>query len=207
MDWHVPDIAQSEGKLPGGRELDRAAQFSALYRRHYDAVLRYALRRTDPETARDVTAETFLVAWRRLDVVPADEASAGPWLYGVARRVLANAERSQRRAESLSARLRQEPSYATACDAAGVVAENIRLTEALATLTETDQEALRLVGWEELDLDGASRAMGCSRGAMAVRLHRARRRLERALAVVADDDPRTAMGWPASHPRISEETR
>lgn len=207
MDWQLPDIAQSEGKLPGGRELDRAAQFSALYQRHCDAVLRYALRRTDPETARDVTAETFLVAWRRLDVVPPEDTDARPWLYGVARRVLANAERSRRRTENLTARLHQEHRTASAADAAVVVAETSRLAAALATLTETDQEVLRLVGWEELDLASAAVAMGCSRGAMAVRLHRARRRLERALEVVADNEPAPAMGWPASQRRISQETR
>jgi len=207
MDGRLPDIAQSEGKLPGGRELDRAAQFSGLYQRHCDAVLRYALRRTDPETARDVAAETFLIAWRRLDVVPADDTNVRPWLYGVARKVLANAERSRRRTENLTARLQQERPTASAADAASVVAETSLLTEALATLTETDQEALRLVGWEELDLAGAAEAMGCSRGAMAVRLHRARRRLERALEVVADDEPRLATDWPASHRRISQETR
>jgi RNA polymerase sigma-70 factor, ECF subfamily len=121
--------------------------------------------------------------------------------------VLANAERSQRRAENLTGRLRQERQNASAADAAGVVAETSRLTAALATLTEADQEALRLVGWEELDLAGAALTMGCSRGAMAVRLHRARRRLERALEAVADDEPRPAAGWPASHRRISQETR
>jgi RNA polymerase sigma factor (sigma-70 family) len=187
--------------------VDPTARFIALYQRQYDAVLRYALRRTDPETARDVAAETFLIAWRRLDIVPADDTHACPWLYGVARRVLANAERSRRRAENLTARLQQERRSASAADAAGVVAETARLTAALATLTETDQEALRLVGWEELDLAGAALAMGCSRGAMAVRLHRARRRLERALEVSADDEPRPAVGWPASHRQISQETR
>ncbi len=112
--------------------MDPEVRFDALYRAHYGAVLRYAARRADPETARDVVAETFLVAWRRLSAVPA------------------------------------EP------------------TE-LALLSEEDQEALRLVGWEELDLAGAARAMGCSRGAMAVRLHRARRRLKRALQATSGD--------------------
>ena len=186
--------------------MDRAAEFSALYRRHCDAVLRYALRRTDPETARDVAAETFLIAWRRQDVVPAEDAEARPWLYGVARKVLANAERSRRRTENLTARLHQERRTASAADIASVAAETSRLAVALATLTETDQEVLRLVGWEELDLAGAALAMGCSRGTMAVRLHRARRRLERALDMVADDQPRPAAGRPASH-RISQETR
>ncbi len=47
-------------------------------------------------------AETFLVAWRRLDDVPAD---ALPWLYGVARRVLANERRSAGRRAALEQRV------------------------------------------------------------------------------------------------------
>ncbi len=88
--------------------MDRGDRFSELYRAQFEAVLRYALRRTDPETARDVAAETFLVAWRRLDSLPADQAQAAPWLYGVARNVLANADRSQRRAERVTAKLSHE---------------------------------------------------------------------------------------------------
>jgi DNA-directed RNA polymerase specialized sigma24 family protein len=46
--------------------------FESLYRRHYGAILRFAARRADEQSARDVTAETFLAAWRRLDAVPRD---------------------------------------------------------------------------------------------------------------------------------------
>jgi DNA-directed RNA polymerase specialized sigma24 family protein len=87
--------------------MDSADRFSELYRAQYEAVLRYALRRTDGETARDVAAETFLIAWRRLNAVPAPT-QLTPWPYGVARRVLANVERSQRRANRVTARLGQE---------------------------------------------------------------------------------------------------
>src|SRR5258708_23734219 len=121
--------------------MNRAEQFSDLYQRHHEAVLRYALRRTDPETARDVAAETFLVAWRRLDVVPADDRQAGPWLYGVARRVLANAERSRRRAENLTTRLAHEGRNASVADAAGEIAEGARLRTALGMLSDAHQEA------------------------------------------------------------------
>jgi RNA polymerase sigma factor (sigma-70 family) len=161
--------------------MDRGDRFSELYRSQYEAVLRYALRRTDPDTARDVVAETFLVAWRRPGAVPADPGQAGPWLYGVARRVLANADRSRRRLERVTTRLGQERLPGQVPDIAGAVAERARLERALTCLTASDQEALRLVGWEELDLAEAALAMGCSRPAMAVRLHRARRRLVRAL--------------------------
>ena len=184
--------------------MDQSEKFSELYRAHFDAVMRYALRRTDPETAKDVVAETFLVAWRRLDAVPADGAMASPWLYGVARRVLANSTRARLRADRLTARLGQDRSVASSADAAGAIAESDRLRHALATLSELDQEALRLVGWEELDLAAAALAMGCSRATMAVRLHRARRRLEQALGMT-ERGPAGGRNGPLRE--ISQETR
>jgi RNA polymerase sigma-70 factor, ECF subfamily len=162
--------------------VDPRQRFTQLYEEHYDAVMRYAARRTDQDTARDVVAETFLVAWRRLDVVPGDAEEAEPWLYGVARRILANADRSQRRTDRVTARLaHQRPGVAQAPDPADAVTERARVEQALLALSDADQEALRLIGWEELSLASAARAMGCTRTAMAVRLHRARRRLARAL--------------------------
>ena len=60
-------------------------------------MLGYALRRTDnTDDAADVLAETFLVAWRRPDEIPPGP-QARLWLYGTARRVLANQRRAERR--------------------------------------------------------------------------------------------------------------
>jgi RNA polymerase sigma factor (sigma-70 family) len=187
--------------------MDRAGRFSDLYQAQYEAVLRYALRRTDPETARDVAAETFLVAWRQLDVIPIESGMAGPWLYGVARRVLANTERSRLRAERLTIRLGQQRRVAGVPDEAGSIAEIARIRAALATLSEPDQEALRLVGWEELDLAAAALAMGCSPATMAVRLHRARRRLERALGSAGRPGSKPVSGGAGPLQKISQETR
>jgi RNA polymerase sigma-70 factor (ECF subfamily) len=169
--------------------VDQEERFTALYRAHYGAVLCYARRRTDPDTARDVAAEVFLVTWRRLAEIPADPAQVQPWLYGVARRTLANSDRSRRRAQHLTARLIHHGSADWQLpDPADAVAEQGRLRRALDGLRQPDQEALRLVGWEELDLAGAAVAMGCSRSVMAVRLHRARRRLASALRALEPDD-------------------
>ena len=49
-------------------------------------------------------------------------------------------------------------------------------------LREADREVLSLIAWEELSVADAARALGCSAAAFSVRLHRARRRLERLLA-------------------------
>jgi RNA polymerase sigma-70 factor (ECF subfamily) len=72
---------------------ERRRRFEEIYAACHDPVLGYVLRRTgNGHDAADVLAETFLTAWRRLDDVPGGE-STRPWLYGVARRVLANHHR------------------------------------------------------------------------------------------------------------------
>jgi RNA polymerase sigma-70 factor (ECF subfamily) len=149
-------------------------RFVALYEAHAAAVLGYARRRTaGPEEAEDVLAETFLIAWRRRDAVPAD---ALPWLFGVAANVLRNRARSERRQAALSARLAAEPALPVEHDA-----PDPRLRDALAALKPIDREALLLTAWEGLSADRAARAAGCSRATFHVRLHRARKRLAQAL--------------------------
>lgn len=153
-----------------------AALFESLYRACYEDLLRYALRRTGrPETAADVVADTFLVAWRRFGDIPAG--NARPWLFGVARNVLANQHRAERRTTDLAARLRHELSGAivTAPEAPA------EISAAFATLNATDQEVLRLVGWEGLSTEELAVALGCSANAARIRLHRARTRFADAL--------------------------
>ena len=54
--------------------------------------------------AGDVLADTMLVAWRRLDEVPGGDTTR-LWLYGVARKVLANRRRGDGRRDRLVERL------------------------------------------------------------------------------------------------------
>jgi DNA-directed RNA polymerase specialized sigma24 family protein len=80
---------------------DLRRRFEQVYALHHAGILGYVLRRTgNADDAADVIAETFLTAWRRIDDVPAAEA-ARPWLYGVARRVLANQRRGEQRRMAL----------------------------------------------------------------------------------------------------------
>src|SRR5947209_42011 len=80
----------------------REERFEGLYVAHAGRVGAYVRRRAASSTADDVIADTFLVAWRRLDDVP-DRAL--PWLLGVARRLLANERRRDGRAAALHERL------------------------------------------------------------------------------------------------------
>ncbi len=167
-----------------------------MFEAHYRQVLRFAERRADDgEMAKDVAAETFVVAWRRLDKVPSGPEESLPWLYGVARNVLANEQRGRRRGGRLSARLRRTTSVApTAPDHAEGVVTGIHLREALATLSARDRETLQLIGWDGLDAQQAARVVGCSTRAFAVRLHRARRRLESALAHTENEEQHGTLG-------------
>ncbi len=155
---------------------DDRERFEQLYRENFRAVMRFAATRIDPERAKDVAAETFLVAWRRLDDVPAEPRA---WLLGVARKVIAGQFRSQTRRDALALRLEAEPGESD--DLAAAVADRDEVLAAFATLRERDREVLRLVAWDGLDAAEAAEVLGVTRLSFAVRLHRARRRLERAL--------------------------
>jgi RNA polymerase sigma-70 factor, ECF subfamily len=155
-------------------------RFRLLYETYADRVLAYALRRTRSDEAEEVVADTFMVAWRRLNSVPEDPV---PWLLAVARRVLANRIRAAGRRASLGSRLQDSakalPQFAP--DPAEEIGARLSLREAFGRLSEWDQEALMLIAWDRLDNRRAAAAMGCSQAAFAVRLHRARERLDRAL--------------------------
>jgi RNA polymerase sigma-70 factor, ECF subfamily len=151
---------------------------TSLYERHAEAVHRYALRRSDRETAEEVTAQVFMVAWRRRSVLPED---ALPWLYGVARRALAEHRRGAARRRRLAERLRGEPTEAPMHE---ILDEG--LAGALRQLSPSDRETLLLRYWEELEPAQIAKVMGCSRATMAVRLHRARMRLRRELEAEGD---------------------
>lgn len=168
-------MPQSQIETSLGRELAQV-RFSRLYREEGRAVLAYALRRVeDREDAADVVAETFLIAWRRFEEVP-HGSGAKLWLYAVARRVIANLHRTERRRTRLGRRLAEslQTDLATHDRAAGEAAEVLR---AMAGLGEEDRELLLLVSWDGLSPSQAAQVIGVSSLAARSRLHRARRRL------------------------------
>jgi RNA polymerase sigma-70 factor (ECF subfamily) len=146
------------------------SRVDALFREHGADVLAYALRRTDPDTAQDVVAEVFAIAWRRINRVPDTEPVL--WLYAVARRVLANQRRAAGRRQALVAVLRP-----LAVRQTGEGDGDSPLVAALARLRPDDRELLMLTAWEGLDATQAAAVLGCSRQALDTRLHRARARL------------------------------
>ena len=145
-----------------------------FYRAYVEDVRAYCLRRADPALAEDAIAETFEIAWRRWADLPKQPKG---WLLGVARRVLANRRRSDRRQLNVAERLAAEP----ALESLPAGGEHPVL-EALNRLSSLDQEVLKLAAWEELSSREAAAVVGCSPVAFRLRLHRARRRLAEALS-------------------------
>ncbi|MES2210052.1 MAG: sigma-70 family RNA polymerase sigma factor [Chloroflexota bacterium] len=162
---------------------DDRARFEAAFEVHQRRVLAYVLRRVEPEAdAEDVVAETFMIAWRRLADLPSAE-RALPWLLAVARRVAANRRRGSRRWSAVIDRLRNQPQMPS-----GPIPES-PATEALSRLRPDDQELLRLIAWDGLSHAEVGEVIGISSNAVAIRLHRARRRFATELAA-AEGRPR-----------------
>lgn len=175
---------------PSGEE-----SFRRIYAEHFDAVLGYALRRTArPDDAADVVSETFLVAWRRLQHVPTGEACL-PWLYGVARRVLANQRRGELRRRRLGERLRRELSLVVPDVSDRIVQDHV-VNEAMSRLSGRDEEMLQLHLWEGLEAREIADVLGLPATVVRPRLSRARARLRDRLG----NDPAPPGHIPGKHP-------
>ena len=161
---------------------DDEDRFRRVYGDNFPLLLAYAVRRVEqPEDAADVVAETFLTAWRRFRELPPDP-EVRLWLYGVARRVLANHHRGgarrERLGERLGDRLRQRLTDVFASSDPGVeVPERIVVRQALARLSEPDREVLMLTAWEGLEPREVATVLGIGASAVRTRLSRARARL------------------------------
>lgn len=148
-----------------------------LWRAYAPAVVRYARRRVLPAEVDEVVAETFVVAWRRLDDVPD---MALPWLLGVARGVSANVLRAARRRSALTDRIIAEVPLRPAHPAEASLSAKVEA--ALDALRPDDRELLTLLAWDGLTREQAAEALDVSRGTLAVRLYRVRRRMRAVLA-------------------------
>lgn len=163
--------------------VDAAAEqrFHRLYDVHHRAVLSYMARRVDRDSAYDATEDVFVIAWRRLDTIPDGEMELA-WLYTVARGVLSNHRRKAARFARLVGRVRRERPEPPLSPESQVIlgVEHRAVLDSLATLSDRDQEVLRLAVWEELPHAQIGQIVGCSQGAVDVRIHRAMRRLVKA---------------------------
>ena len=188
--WRPRPLHADDDHLVPVIDLAATARFERIYELVRDPLARYLARRAAPDVVEDLFAEVMTVAWRRLADIP--EGDELPWLYGTARRVLAN----HRRAGSRLGRLVERLALLGHGTAAGRVAgTDPDLVAAMAALSGDDAEVLRLWAWEELAPREIAAVMGITPNAASIRLHRAKARLRRQL------EPKTE---PANEPGIGK---
>ncbi len=160
-------------------------RFRRLFDEHEAVMREYCSRRLEVNEANDAVAEVFLVAWRKIDKLPAQQDEL-PWLYGVARNVVRNVERGRRRRVRLGAKLDATAALPPSGPEQQIVrrVEDRLVLQAMAALRPDDRELLRLRTWEELSRSELAAVFGISPEAVDMRLKRAMKRMARALKSV-----------------------
>ena len=174
-------MAARESPLVNGVASDARAGFEQLFRDTRTDLLAYIMRRSQSaEDAADVLAETYLIAWQKLDAIPTGE-RARLWLFGVARNLLLKGASRRRSRLALVERLAGELRGARPPHASVEDERSSALRAALAALPERDREILMLTAWEGLTPKEIAAVVGTPVNIVRVRLHRARTRLQQDL--------------------------
>jgi len=184
VDAHAVEEDRSDAELIARSVADPSC-FAAVFDRHADEILRYVHARLGPDLAEDVTAETFLAAFRSRDRYDTARPDARPWLYGIAVRQIASHRRAEARYRRLLAAAPPEIAAEDFGDrsAERVSAQRVRpqLTAVLDALRRQDRELLLLVAWAGLSYEESAAALGITVSAVKSRLNRIRMRTRSAL--------------------------
>jgi len=151
-------------------------RFERLWVEHSDSVWSFAARRVGPDLADDIVAETFLVAWRRLQ-----QCSGRPWLLAVARNIIGTTCRTDQRRGRLVERIRNLPQPVRSESS---IAQREIIVAALSRLDDDLLEAVLLVGLDHLSPRDAAAVAGCGRSTFRMRLLRGRRELRRQMSIL-----------------------
>jgi RNA polymerase sigma factor (sigma-70 family) len=184
----VPDAEPASDATLIKRSGDEPEMFAALFDRYGDEIHRYAARRLGAQLADDVTAETFLTAFRKRACYDLTRADARPWLYGIATHAVREFRRAEVRRNRALARseadVAAEP-FDERSDAR-LTARQLapRLAAVLAKLSAADRDLLLLVAWTDLTYEDAAQALGVPVGTVRSRLHRIRKKVRRAFGGV-----------------------
>lgn len=148
-------------------------RFSGFYREHYWMVLRFAERRlSNHETARDVTSETFRIAWTKF---PDAEQGGAAFLYLTCKNLIGNEYRRQLRVAALEVKLQHGANASDTGDS------SVALREAMLAMRDAEREILYLTYWEGSSAEELAEILGCSQDAAWARVSRARKSLKNIL--------------------------
>jgi RNA polymerase sigma-70 factor (ECF subfamily) len=173
---------------------DDADRFTEMYERYRGRVFAYAVTKAGRDVAEEVASDVFLLAWQRIAELPEQPL---PWLLVAARNIASNQVRAAGRQRAIAAELAAWIADELSGDPADDVMERAALLTAIGMLPEPDRELLTLVAWHDLSARSAASVIGCSTATYFVRLHRARRRLEQAVAL-ATREPAAGQSQPAA---------
>jgi len=162
-----------------------SSDFAAIYRTNVAAVMGFFARRgVDPQTVFDLTSETFAEAIASLGTFDPTKGAPRPWLLAIARAVYARYREQTARGDAVV----QQLSHPASLDEgdiedleARIDAQRVgrELIERCAQLPKLERQAIELVDLDGLTPKEAASSLGISRGALRIRLFRARAKLRK----------------------------
>jgi RNA polymerase sigma-70 factor (ECF subfamily) len=165
--------------------------FGQIFDRHAATIHRYLTRRVGRLLADDLTAETFLIAFRNRDKYDISHEDCRPWLYGIAANLLRGHQRAEVRQYRALARTGADPVYDSSedSDARVTAADDVRaLAGVLAKLPAAERDVLSLIAQAQLSYPEVARALDIPVGTVRSRLHTARKRIREALPALEGPD-------------------
>jgi RNA polymerase sigma-70 factor (ECF subfamily) len=170
-----------------------AGDFAARYDQHHVAVFRYAARRLGPETAEDVVAEAFTIAWSRIASYDPGRGEFVSWLFGIVTNVIARHHRQETRQWRAFSKVGVADTDTFDDELASRLDADVRwphVASVLAGMSTQDRDVLLLHVWQEMSYQQVADTLGIPVGTVRSRIARARGRL----AVASEERATTAGG-------------
>lgn len=161
-------------------------EFTALVAQMIPELRNYLIRRASTDSIDDVIAETLTVVWTRWSDMPTDPSQRRGWVYGVLKHRLTYSETALARRGALDRRVRRLRRDESGDPYAEITAEG-RVQQILNLLPRSEREAVALTVLGGLSMAEAAEALGCSVSAVTTRIHKARRRLRKALSKIGSE--------------------
>lgn len=179
------DPDEHDGRLIQA-SIDDPDRFAAIFERHYGAIDRYCVRRIGPD-GHDVSATTFVDAFRLRHRFDDERADARPWLYGIAGNGLHHHRRAEaRRWRAYERVIPSGPSTFDVDERIDAAVVGPKLAHGLRLLSARDRDALLLAVWADLTYAEIAETLAVPIGTVRSRIARARSRLRNALGELAE---------------------
>ena len=155
--------------------LTEASRFTAIFERHLPGIHRYLSYRVGRDIADDLSAETFLRAFRGRIHFDSSKGTVQAWLFGIATNLVSHHRRDEQRHFHLDRKavLRDSPLQGDG-DFVDSLAASSDLAKAIAQLDGKSRDVVLLVAGAGLSYEEAAVALAIPLGTVRSRLSRAR---------------------------------